>query len=53
MKSILIILAIVVVALFTGTWIFGGLEWLFNGLATGCNFLEQIFNLFGWNKGIF
>ena len=52
MKSILIVLAIVVVALFTGTWIFGGLEFVFNELATVCNFLENIFNLFGWNSGI-
>ena len=52
MKAILIILAVVVVALFTGTWIFGGLEWIFNALAKSCNFLEEIFNLFGWNSGI-
>ena len=52
MKPILIILVIVVVALFTGTWIFGSLEWVFNNLGSVCNFLKRIFNLFGWNKGI-
>ena len=52
MKGFLIVLVIIAVALFTGTWIFGGLEWIFNGLSIGCNFLERIFNLFGWNKGI-
>lgn len=52
MKTTLIILAIVVVALFTGTWIFGGLESLFNGIAGIFGFLKKIFNLFGWNSGV-
>ena len=53
MKAFLLVLIIITVALFTGTWIFGGLEWVFEFLARGCSFLGQMFNLFGWNTGIF
>ena len=52
MKGLIIVLLIFVVAVFTGTWIFGGLEWIFNGLGSICSFLSDIFDLFGWNAGI-
>ena len=52
MKTILIVLLIFTIAVFTGTWIFGGLSWLFDMLSAGCQFLEKTFNLFGWNKGL-
>ena len=52
MKTFLIVLIILSVAIFTGTWIFDGLAWLFNALASGLEFLSKAFNLFGWNGGI-
>lgn len=53
MKGILIILAVIIIALFTGTWIFGGLEWLFNLFGNVFGFLSKIFNVFGWSSGVF
>lgn len=52
MKTFLIVLIILSVAIFTGTWIFDGLAWVFNALANGLEFLSKAFNLFGWNGGI-
>lgn len=52
MKVFIIFLVIIAVAVFTGTWIFGGLAWLFDAVANVFVFLEKIFNIFGWNAGI-
>ena len=52
MKWFLIILSIIVIAIFTGTWIFGGAAWLLNFLAGIFEFLEKVFNFFGWNNGL-
>ena len=52
MKGILIMLAIILVAVFTGTWIFGGLAWVFDVIANIFSFLAELFNLFGWSSGI-
>lgn len=52
MKGILIILAIILVAVFTGTWIFGGLAWFFEAISNIFSFLSETFNLFGWGSGI-
>ena len=62
MKQLLIILAIVIVValvVFTGTWILDILAWVFGLfekfmglLASGCQWLSQIFNIFGWNNGL-
>ena len=52
MKWFLIILCIIVIAVFTGTWIFGGAAWICNLFASGFKFLENVFNFFGWNAGI-
>ena len=52
MKLFLIVLGIIVIALFTGTWVFGGLEWFFGFMESCCGYMEKFFNLFGWNKGI-
>ena len=52
MKWFLIILGIIAIAVFTGTWIFGGMAWVCNALAYVFQFLEKVFNLFGWNNGI-
>lgn len=52
MKATLIMLAIILVAVFTGTWIFGGLSWLFNAIANVFSFLAKIFDLFGWSSGM-
>ena len=52
MKTILIILIILAIAIFTGTWIFDGLSWIFNAIANGFEFLSKAFNLFGWNGGL-
>lgn len=52
MKGILITLIVVAIAIFTGTWLFDILSWLFNIGAKGFEFLSDVFNLFGWNNGI-
>ena len=52
MKGILIMLAIILVALFTGTWIFGGIAWGFDAISNVFTFLAEIFNLFGWSTGV-
>ena len=52
MKTFLIILAIIVIAVFTGSWIFDGVAWLLSALGKCFSFLGDIFNFFGWNNGI-
>lgn len=52
MKGILIVLLIITIAVFTGTWLFEILSWLFELGANGFEFLSDVFNLFGWNNGI-
>ncbi len=52
MKVLLIIIGIVLIAIFTGTWIFNGGAWIFDLFAKGFKFMAKIFDFFGWNKGI-
>lgn len=52
MKTILIVLAIIAIAVFTGTWLFDIIAWVFDLGASAFRFLGDIFNLFGWNNGI-
>lgn len=52
LKIFLIVLFIIAVAVFTGTWIFGSLGWLFTVIGKFWYLLEKVFNLFGWNGGI-
>lgn len=52
MKKLIIILLIIGIAVFTGTWIFDGMAWLFDLIASGLKWMSKIFNLFGWNRGI-
>ena len=52
MKTLLIALFIAGIAVFTGTWLFEILSWLFELGANGFEFLSDVFNLFGWNNGI-
>ena len=52
MKTILIILLVVAVAVFTGTWLFDILAWMFDAGASVFRFFADVFNLFGWNNGI-
>ena len=52
MKVFLIFLLVVAIAIFTGTWIFGGLAWLFEAGANIFVTLEKVFDLFGWNAGL-
>ena len=51
-KTIIIVVAIALVFVFTGTWIFGGLSWLFHLLGDMFSWLEEILNFFGFNKGL-
>lgn len=52
LMSILIIVAIIALAVFTGSWIFDIIAWLFEISAKGLRFLSEVFNFFGWNNGI-
>lgn len=49
---IFIVVAIIAIAVFTGSWIFDFLAMVFNFIAKGFQWLSKIFNFFGWNKGI-
>lgn len=54
LKFLIIVLLIVVVALFTGTWLFDALAWFFEFLfVKPLRWLSGIFNFFGWNAGVF
>ena len=62
MKTLLIILLIVgiiAVAVFSGSWIFEIVAFIFRFIekvfgicARGFDWLSEIFNLFGWNNGL-
>jgi len=52
MKTILIILIVACIAIFTGTWLFDIIAWLFDAGASIFRFFADVFNLFGWNNGI-
>ena len=52
LKVILIILVVVAIAVFTGTWLFDIFAWVLNLGASGFRLLGDIFNIFGWNNGI-
>ncbi|MBR2970046.1 MAG: hypothetical protein IKC49_03225 [Clostridia bacterium] len=52
MKQIIILALIILVAIFTGSWIFDALAWLFNMLSQGMGWLSGVFNFFGWNNGV-
>lgn len=49
---LLIVLAIVAIAVFSGSWIFDFIATVFNLIAKGFQWLSKIFNWFGWNKGM-
>lgn len=51
-KIFLITLIVVIVAVFTGTWVFGLLGDLTNIVLNFWRFMEKTFNFFGWNKGM-
>lgn len=48
-KAILITLIVIVVAIFTGSWIFGLFGTIFHFLGNICDWGAKIFNFFGWN----
>lgn len=50
--SILIIVGIIALAVFTGSWIFEIIAWLLEAGAKMLKFLSEVFNFFGWNNGI-
>ena len=52
MKTFLIILCVIAVAIFTGSWIFDIFAWAFGALQWICSFMAKVFNIFGWNNGI-
>lgn len=51
-KIFLITLIALVVAVFTGTWIFGLFGDIFHIFGKFFDFMEKIFNFFGWNSGM-
>lgn len=51
-KFLIIVSIIALIFVFTGTWIFGFLGWLFNVIGDGCLFLEDWLNIFGFNSGV-
>lgn len=51
-KILLITLIVILVAIFTGTWIFGLFGDIFGFFENMFKFFEKIFNFFGWNKGM-
>lgn len=51
-KIFLIILIALVVAVFTGTWVFGLFGDVFHLIGKFFDFMEKTFNFFGWNKGM-
>lgn len=53
MKTLLIFIIIIAVAVLTGSWIFDILDGIFGFLSSSCGFLSKVFNFFGWNNGIF
>lgn len=53
MKGILIFLAIVAIAIFTGSWALDLVAYVFEFIAKVFRFLSEILNIFGWNQGIF
>jgi len=52
MKTIIWLVIIALIFVFTGTWIFGGLSWLSHRLGDILAWLEEVLNFFGFNKGI-
>ena len=60
MKNFLVIIAVILIAVLTGSWIFDIVGWVINLfikllqlLLTVLNWLSKTFNWFGWNHGIF
>lgn len=51
-KIFLIILITLVVAVFTGTWVFGLFGDIFHIIGKFFDFMEKTFDFFGWNKGM-
>ena len=51
-KLILIVLLIIVIAVCTGTWIFGFSADIFNIFVKLFRWLEKTFDFFGWNNGM-
>jgi hypothetical protein len=51
-KIFLIILITLVVAVFTGTWVFGLCGDIFHCIGKFFDFMGKTFDFFGWNKGM-
>lgn len=49
---LLIVVGIIALAVFTGSWILDVLSSVFNFIGYCFEWLAKIFNWFGWNKGI-
>lgn len=52
MKKLILLVIIALIFIFTGTWIFGGLGWLFHKIGDIFIWCEETLNFFGFNKGI-
>ena len=52
MKKLILLVIIALIFFFTGTWIFGGMSWLFHKIGDIFTFLEETLNFFGFNKGL-
>lgn len=52
LMPILIIVGVIALAVFTGSWILDILAWILETGAKGLRFLSEVFNFFGWNNGI-
>ena len=52
MKKLILLVIIALIFFFTGTWIFGGLSWLFHKIGDAFTWCEEMLNLFGFNKGM-
>jgi len=50
--TIIAILLIFAIAVFTGTWIFNGFAFVFEMIAKGFRLLSKAFDFFGWSGGI-
>ena len=51
-KIFLIILIVLVVAVFTGTWVFGLFGDIFHIFGNFFDFMGKTFDFFGWNNGL-
>lgn len=49
-KFLIILILVVVIALFSGTWIFSFMEWITLKLSKLWHALGTVFDFFKWNK---